>query len=346
MKKRFVLSILIISIIMYFIIIIINYKTDVFSIHTKHEYYLNDTSYSRYQNIGISKNNHYDVIIAGTSLSENFKTSLLNNIFDAKSIKIPMSGASAKEQSILVANSIKKQTKKIIWDIHYTSYHGKSDRMHKSHLFPLYLYDNSMLNDIKLYASFDTFKLSLKYILFKDKYFTNNLDELYNWYKKDKNKFSKNNVTKYIESLKIRINNVKYNEDYSFNNLKSNFNINILPIIKENPNVEFNFFFPPYTIYYFQSFYKSNKLNDIINFKEYFILQSQIYENIRIHDFSIDYKSIENLDNYKDTHHFSQDISDKILKDIRNDKFLVNKSNYDKNIIEYKKYIIQQLENN
>ena len=46
----------------------------------------------RSQNDGISKHFDYDALITGTSMTENFKTSEMNDIFDCTSIKVSYSG--------------------------------------------------------------------------------------------------------------------------------------------------------------------------------------------------------------------------------------------------------------
>lgn len=51
----------------------------------------------RYQNNGILKHFDYDAIITGTSMTENFKTSEFDKLFNVNSIKIPFSGATFKE---------------------------------------------------------------------------------------------------------------------------------------------------------------------------------------------------------------------------------------------------------
>jgi len=243
MQKKFIYYVLLLSLLFYFLVILINYKVDPLGLKSKQNYYLKDGNYARYQNIGIAKNNSYETIITGTSLSENFKTSLANKIYATKTIKIPMSGSSAKEQHILVSNAISKNTKRVIWDIHYTAYHGSSDRMHKSHEFPLFLYDDSKLNDLKFYGSFDTFKLSLKKMLFKEKYFTNNFDNLYNWYIHDVSRFSDENVKAYVKSFSKKIASSNYNQEYRYKHLKENLDKNILPIVASNPDVSFEFYF-------------------------------------------------------------------------------------------------------
>lgn len=59
-----------------------------------YEYPLNN---ERYQNDGITRNFEYDSIITGTSMTENFKTSEANEIFDADFIKVPFAGGHYKE---------------------------------------------------------------------------------------------------------------------------------------------------------------------------------------------------------------------------------------------------------
>ena len=51
----------------------------------------------RYQNNGIVKHFDYDAVITGTSMSENFKTSEMNEIFGVNAVKVPFSGSSYRE---------------------------------------------------------------------------------------------------------------------------------------------------------------------------------------------------------------------------------------------------------
>ena len=51
----------------------------------------------RTQNNGIVRNFDYDGLITGTSITENFKSSEMDNIFGTSSIKVPYKGGSFKE---------------------------------------------------------------------------------------------------------------------------------------------------------------------------------------------------------------------------------------------------------
>ena len=61
------------------------------------ETYFYSLNNQRSQNSGIVKNFDYTALIAGTSMTENFKASEADRIFDVKSIKVSSSGCSYKE---------------------------------------------------------------------------------------------------------------------------------------------------------------------------------------------------------------------------------------------------------
>ena len=60
----------------------------------KYEYPIDN---ERYQNDGITRHWDYDAIITGSSMTECFRTSEFDYLFDAKAIKIPYSGGKFKE---------------------------------------------------------------------------------------------------------------------------------------------------------------------------------------------------------------------------------------------------------
>ena len=51
----------------------------------------------RYCNNGILRQFDYDAFIVGTSMTENFKTSEYDKLFDVQSVKVPLQGATYKE---------------------------------------------------------------------------------------------------------------------------------------------------------------------------------------------------------------------------------------------------------
>ena len=69
-------------------------------------YYLGE---QRYINDGIGRYFEYDSIITGTSMVENFKSSLFDNLFNSNSIKIPFFGGSYKEINDNLERTLKRK---------------------------------------------------------------------------------------------------------------------------------------------------------------------------------------------------------------------------------------------
>ena len=57
---------------------------------------------------------------------------------------------------------------------------------------------------------------------------------------------------------------------------------------------------------------------------EYILEQSIKYDNVKVYDFQIAKDVTHNLDNYMDTNHYSGYINKWIIKQIKNDKYLVS----------------------
>ena len=69
------------------------YIDPLFHYHAPLEQYQYPLTEERYQNDGIVRHFTYDGIITGTSMTENFKTSEADALFDAHFIKVPLAGA-------------------------------------------------------------------------------------------------------------------------------------------------------------------------------------------------------------------------------------------------------------
>ena len=81
----------------------------------------------------------------------------------------------------------------------------------------------------------------------------------------------------------------------------------------------------------------------MLEFKEYAIKEMLSYDNVKLYDFQNLDDIVLNLDNYKDTIHYSSKICDDIVRDISEDKNLITKENY-KEKIEHLRNIISEFD--
>lgn len=108
----------------------------------------------RYQNDGILKHFDYNAIITGTSMTENFKVSEMDELFHVKSVKVPFSGSTYREINENLERAVCANTdiKFIIRGLDYDSFYEQADLM-KYDSYPTYLYDDFLFNDVEYFLN-------------------------------------------------------------------------------------------------------------------------------------------------------------------------------------------------
>lgn len=138
----------------------------------------------RYINDGIERHFEYDSIITGTSMTENFKSSLFDKLFNSNSIKVPFSGGSYKEINDNLERTLKrkKDIRYILRGLDYGAIIQNSEYMRYND-FPTYLYDDNILNDYKYLFNKEVIIKEIGrvvvYTLFRKN--TTTFDEYSNW---------------------------------------------------------------------------------------------------------------------------------------------------------------------
>lgn len=269
----------------------------------------------RYQNNGILKHFDYDAVIIGTSMTENFKASELNELFDVNSIKVPFSGASNKELNDNLAIAIQSNPgiKLIVRGLDYNRLLDSADAMrYDGDSYPGYLYDNIIWNDVKYFFN--------KTILFQDTYgvidrtlsgeTTTDFDSYSNW--NNYFTFGKEAIdAEYVRAGKAAETTPITDEDYQ--NIEKNISQNVTELAKEHPEIEFYLFFTPYSIYFWDSLNQAGIAEQYLDAEKYVIELLLKYDNIHLFSFFTEYETICDLNNYKDPLHYSEDINSQIL---------------------------------
>lgn len=122
--------------------------------------YYYDLNNQRSQNDGICRYFEYDALITGTSMTENFKTSEMDEIFGTNSIKVPYQGSTYKEinDNLKKALSNNENLKIIVRGLDMLQFFSDSDTMRFDlGEYPTYLYDDNIFNDVKYVFNRDVF---------------------------------------------------------------------------------------------------------------------------------------------------------------------------------------------
>lgn len=291
-------------------------------------------SNERSQNDGIIKHFEYDSIITGTSMSQNFKTSEFNNIFDAEAIKVCFAGSSYKEinDNLQKAYDSGHNVKYVLRCLDYGKIIADKDEMRfdLGH-YPTYLYDRNPFNDVR-------------YILNKEILFNScipmvaeavidgkeggitSFDEYSNW-----NKYQTFGAKSVLGDTREY---TKAKDDLAFTDrdckiVKATIEQNVTRLAKEHPETTFYCFFSPYSIAYWGDLYETGMLNRQIEGEKIAVAQMLECDNIKLYSFNDHWDITTNLDNYKDSRHYGEWINTEILHMIHSDVGRLTKDNYE-----------------
>lgn len=297
----------------------------------------------RYINDGIRRYFEYDSVIIGTSMTENFKSSLFDKLFNSNSIKVPFSGGSYKEINDNLERTLKgkKDIKYVLRGLDYGLIVENSNKMNYDNL-PTYLYDDSILNDYKyLFNKVVVIKGLggvIAYTLLGKN--TTTFDEYSSW--NNRVISGKENVLKnYKRNKQENIKEEKL-EKKDIEIIDENIEKNVISLIKKYPNTKFIYFITPYSIIYWDQLKQEGKIEKQIIAEKYMIEKILEYSNVELYSFFNNYEMICDLDNYKDPGHYMGKINDQILYWISKKEYQLTKENYEeyirKNLEFYKNY--------
>lgn len=287
----------------------------------------------RSQNNGVIKNFDYDALITGSSMTENFKTSEMDSIFAVKSIKVPFSGGTYKEinDNLVFALENNPKLKTIVRSLDYSKIFDDKDLM-RTDLgeYPTYLYDSNPVNDVRYLFNKDVV-FGRIYPMISNKSETNfkpgitSFDDYASWQKNytfGKNSVIPNGIKSIEKSKPVHLAN---EEKQTIN---ENIAQNVTSLAAKYPDVNFYYFFPPYSAVFWNDLNNDGTIYKQIEAESYAIELILKYPNIHLYSFNMLTDITTDLNNYKDSTHYGQWINSLMLRYMKNNKCLLTKENY------------------
>ena len=316
--------------------VVVYYVDPYFQYHTPRDdmaYSMNTNDFS-YYNAGIAKSFSYDTVITGSSMSRSFLTSYIDEQFGCHSVKLSMAEARGKDFSVLLPVVVKNDAlKRIIIGLDTFAYNVDKD--YSAYEKPMHLYDDNPFNDVLYLTNMDGVLKTLDVLRnTKNGGQTTEMDNYQNYAMS--NTFSKEKVVKiYKNSLPIQ-----HNEEFDLESLKAvvtaNLNQNLISIIKDNSDIEFMFYFPPYSIVRWGM--QENPDADIACMKM-LIEELIIYPNVSIYFYQGERATITDLEHYMDTIHFDSVVANKIVDYMADDKNKLTAENYETVLNEFSTFV-------
>lgn len=310
------------------------YKIDPFFHY--HQPDLNGYFYSlnnqRSQNDGISKHFDYDALITGTSMTENFRTSEADEIFGCNSIKVPYSGGSYMEVNDNIVNALdaNKDLRLVIRCLDMGKFLEPYDYMRTDlGKYPTYLYDSNPFNDVEYLLNRD--------VIF-GRVYQMTLDNDQEGFKPGITTFD--DYSRWQSSFAFGINAVCPNgvtvTETEQNHLteeekvviKRNVDLNVTRVAVEHPDVDFYYFYSPYSVLTWNEWRTGGMLYKMLEAETYITELIVQYKNIHLFSFNNRTDITTNLNNYKDATHYACWINTLILKWMHDGQYQLTEDNY------------------
>ena len=272
-----------------------------------------------YSNAGIAKSYDYDSIIIGSSMTENFRPSQLNELLGGQFVKLCINGGTPFNHKQMMDMAFgTHDVRRVLYglDIGALSYFYTAPKAE----MPTHLYDDNLFNDVKYWFNRSVL---IKYIpqclSTLGQSDPDQLDTMYSW--GEDFAYGADAVLAHtvISSAEIEQDPL---EDHPSLSQQTMLNIehNFIPFIEAHPDTEFIFFFPPYSLMQWYSFYTQGNLHYNLMQQQAVAERLLAYDNVKLYNFQTQLDWILNLDHYVDYEHYGAHINDEIIRMIADDQ--------------------------
>lgn len=265
-----------------------------------------------YSNAGIAKSYDYDSIIIGSSMTENFRPSQLDALLGGRFVKLCINGGTPFNHKQMMDIAFGTHDVKRVFyglDVGALSFFYKTPKAE----MPTYLYDDNLFNDTQYWFNQSVLaKYIPKCLKTLGQTDPNQRDAMYSW--GENFAYGPDAVLREpIQTAEIPQQPLEEHPSLSQQSML-NVEHNFIPFIEAHPDTEFIFFFPPYSLMQWYSFYTQGSLNSTLMQKQAVIQRLLAYDNVKLYDFQAQLDWILNLDHYVDYEHYGAHVNDEIVR--------------------------------
>ena len=307
------------------------YLDPFFHYHAPREGFYYTLDNERSQNDGITRHFNYDAIITGTSMTENFKASEFDSLFQANAIKVCYSGAMYKEINDNLTNGFAGHQIRYVLRCIDDSYLTSDKDASRTDLgsYPTYLYNQSIWDDTKYLLNRDVIFGYCIPMLFgrlegKAGGITS-FDTYANWMHGVT--FGRDAVMSGVGQMQENVQQIPISEAEQAAE-RANIAQNVTALAKKHPETAFYYYFPPYSVALWGSLYSEGTAVQQIEEEKIAIEMMLQCDNIKIFSFSDNPELTANLDNYRDARHYGEWVNSAILKWMAQGTGQLTKDNY------------------
>lgn len=287
----------------------------------------------RCQNDGISRHFTYDTIITGTSMTENFKTSEIDEIFDANSVKVPFKGGTYKEINDNLRNALKSNSelKTVIRGLDCWMIIRSADGMREDlGEYPSYLYDDNPFNDVYYFLNKDViftraYNMTLESKADGFEPGITSFDEYSNWME---GSVFGDDILIQNAAVSDELGTAVHLTDEERETIYENITQNVTSLADEYSDVDFYYFLTPYSVIWYKSLLEDGTIYKQFEAEEYAIELILQHDNIKLFSFNDLEWLVADINNYKNELHYGSWINSYIAQCMHENRNLLTEDNY------------------
>ena len=280
---------------------------------------------------GILKHFEYDSVIVGSSTSQNFNLAVFRRELGVNPVKATASACYSHTGRVFAETAIRSNPnlKRIYYGLDLFIFFSPAD--YDKYPLPEFLYTDNHGKDYCYWWNYDIAFIFLQDVqrdftsLVRGDDICTNPDLMFAGnYLGDLKKHGRLAVVKSVQRNTFRQtaqigDEVRKNARRRF---AENLDTNFVPLVKNNPSIEFVFYFTPSSALNFADAEACGTLDLFLELRQTIVEKLLPFPNVRIHDFQIA-EETKNIDNYKDMTHYVPGINDKMVVWMRQDKYRI-----------------------
>ena len=278
-----------------------------------------DNTTQVYSNAGIARSYAYDSAIVGTSVTENFRPSYMEEKLGGRFIKLCTSAGTVYNHALLLRLAFQNhEMRRVVYGLDVYSLVGEVDKTGSA--VPFYLYDDSLPNDVAYWLNRSVIASFIPRCLraWGQVQDDSIRDTMYSWAGRDEY----GPVALYNAQFTVPQQTLP--ADTHLERGLANLKAHLTPFIEAHPETVFQIFFPPYSAAEWATMESRGTLEAVLALRALAYDTLSAYDNVTLYDFAAREDWVLNLDNYKDTTHYGVWINDAITDAIASGEGIVS----------------------
>lgn len=296
----------------------------------------------RYQNPGLARNYDYGTVVVGTSHAENFEPADVERVLGERSLKLAISGSSAREQRMILELAIRSgRVEHVIWVLDQIAFKKPPDQVGtRTSEFPSHLYRDGWRTAGLYLLSLDSLRMSADALLGNGH---RNLETLNSWHAHYE--FSEARAIADWHRRGAILDRVNLDPARHYGPkaplIESNVRENLVAMIREHPEIRFDLVFPPFSILSYLADHRTweGAFRERQAYKSFAVEVTARFPNVRVFDFQGHLPITHDLDNYKDLEHYRIEVNDYVLRSLEKGRHEVDPEDYAEALAEQRRQV-------